>query len=163
MTKTDTMAHTKVDTMVKKSCDIMRVMKLIPHRYPFLMIDKVTDIVLNDSAVGIKSVTMNEYYFEGHFPEKPIMPGVLIVEALAQTAGVLVMETLGDDAGKKLVYFMSIEEAKFRKPVVPGDRLELHVKAMKNRGTVWKFEGTAMVDGQRVAEAIITAMITDHQ
>ena len=149
------------DTMTKKTTDIQRIMKLIPHRYPFLLIDKVTDIVLNDSAVGIKNVTMNESYFQGHFPEKPIMPGVLIIEAIAQTAAVLVMETLGDGAGRKLVYFMSIEEAKFRKPVLPGDRLELHLKAIKNRGQVWKFEGTGMVDGQRVAEAIITAMITD--
>ncbi|NDF12955.1 MAG: 3-hydroxyacyl-[acyl-carrier-protein] dehydratase FabZ [Proteobacteria bacterium] len=147
--------------MTKKTTDIQRIMKLIPHRYPFLLIDKVTDIVLNDSAVGIKNVTMNESYFQGHFPEKPIMPGVLIIEAIAQTAAVLVMETLGDGAGRKLVYFMSIEEAKFRKPVLPGDRLELHLKAIKNRGQVWKFEGTGMVDGQRVAEAIITAMITD--
>src|SRR5215470_352235 len=117
--------------------DIEKVLKMIPHRYPFLLIDKVIDVIPDSSAIGIKNVTFNEPHFVGHFPQKPIMPGVLIVEAMAQTAALVVMHTL--NATGKLVYFMSIEEAKFRKPVVPGDVLEIHVQKMKSRGNVWKF------------------------
>jgi 3-hydroxyacyl-[acyl-carrier-protein] dehydratase len=136
------------------------IMKLIPHRYPMLLIDRVQDIQLDHSAVGVKNVTFNEWFLQGHFPGKPIMPGVLIVEALAQTAGVLVMKTVNEKE-EKLVYFMSIEEAKFRKPVVPGDILHLKVTKEKNRGPVWKFRGEAWVGDAIVAEAVYTAMIAD--
>lgn len=141
--------------------DINRIMEMIPHRYPFLLIDRVEGIVRDVRAVGIKNVTFNEPHFIGHFPQRPIMPGVLIIEAMAQTSAVLVVETLGGSAEGKLVYFMSIEEAKFRKPVVPGDRLELHVEKERNRGNVWKFKATGMVDGQKVADATFSAMIVD--
>lgn len=138
---------------------IERIMELIPHRYPMLLIDQMTDITLGDSAVGIKCVTMNEPFFQGHFPDKPVMPGVLIVEAMAQTAAALVTLTLGADAEGKLVYFMSIDGAKFRKPVVPGDKLELHIKKDRNRGPVWRFKAEGKVNGKIVAEATYTAMI----
>lgn len=148
--------------------DIQEIMQLIPHRYPFLLIDKVVDIELGLSAVGIKSVSMNEWYFQGHFPGHPILPGVLIVEAMAQTAGVLVNKTLQVERGNQpsssdgnLVYFMSIEEAKFRKPVVPGDTLHLKVIKEKSRGTIWKFRGEAWVGDTLTDEAIFTAMIVN--
>jgi 3-hydroxyacyl-[acyl-carrier-protein] dehydratase len=140
--------------------DINDIMSLIPHRYPMLLIDRVEDIHLGESAVGVKSVTMNEWYFQGHFPGRPILPGVLTVEAMAQTAAVLVMKSL-DIKEEKLVYFMSFEETKFRKPVVPGDQLRLKVTKDKSRGPVWKFKGEAMVDGVLVAEATFSAMIAD--
>lgn len=142
--------------------DILRIMELIPHRPPFLMVDEVRDIVTDISAIGIKNVTINEPFFQGHFPTRPVMPGVLIIEAMAQTAAVLVVETLGEAARRKLVYFMSIENARFRKPVVPGNRLELRVVKQRQRGAVWKFVGEAHVDGQLVAEATYTAMIMDN-
>ena len=143
------------------SVDINRIMEMIPHRYPFLLIDRVENIEKDVRAVGIKNVTFNEPHFIGHFPQRPIMPGVLIVEAMAQTSAVLVVETMGGSAAGKLVYFMSVEEAKFRKPVVPGDRLELHVEKERNRGNVWKFKAEAKVDGVKVADAIFSAMIVD--
>jgi 3-hydroxyacyl-[acyl-carrier-protein] dehydratase len=136
-------------------------MRMIPHRYPFLMVDRVVDIRLDDSAVGIKNVSINEPHFQGHFPRQPVMPGVLIVESMAQTAAVLVVETLEGAAAGKLVYFMSVEEARFRKPVVPGDQLRVLVTKLKNRGPVWKFSGKATVDGTLCAEASFTAMIMD--
>jgi 3-hydroxyacyl-[acyl-carrier-protein] dehydratase len=139
--------------------DISRIKELIPHRYPMLLIDKLCDIYLEEKAVGIKMVTINEPFFQGHFPEKPVMPGVLIVEAMAQTAAALVMLSLGEQAEGKLVYFMSIDEAKFRKPVEPGDRLELHVQKAQSRKNIWKFSAEAKVDGKLVAEATFTAMI----
>ena len=139
--------------------DIQRIMEMIPHRYPFLLIDKVVDIAIDDSAVGIKNVTMNEPQFTGHFPQQPIMPGVLIIESMAQTAAILVVQTLGEDAEGKLVYFMSIDNARFRKPVVPGDVLHIHVKKKQSRGPVWKFESEVRVNDQVVAEATIAAMI----
>lgn len=141
--------------------DINRIMEMIPHRYPFLLIDRVEGVVRDVRAVGIKNVTFNEPHFIGHFPQRPIMPGVLIIEAMAQTSAVLVVKTLGGSAEGKLVYFMSIEEAKFRKPVIPGDRLELHVEKERNRGNVWKFKATGMVGGQKVADATFSAMIVD--
>ena len=144
-----------------RDIDILRVMEMIPHRHPFLMIDKVTEVVANDSAIGIKNVTINEGFFQGHFPKRPVMPGVLIIESMAQTAAVLVVETLGSAAEGKLVYFMSIDTARFRRPVVPGDTLEIHVKKVKHRGAVWKFSGEARVNGTLCAEAIYTAMILD--
>jgi 3-hydroxyacyl-[acyl-carrier-protein] dehydratase len=142
--------------------DIARIMHAIPHRYPFLMIDRVVELVPNHSAVGIKNVSVNEPFFEGHFPNHPVMPGVLIIESMAQTAAVLVVETLGHDAAGRVVYFMSIEGAKFRRPVVPGDQLRIHVTKERNRGNVWKFNAVARVDGISVAEATYAAMIMDH-
>jgi 3-hydroxyacyl-[acyl-carrier-protein] dehydratase len=142
--------------------DIARIMHAIPHRYPFLLIDRVVDVVHNRSAVGIKNVSVNEAFFAGHFPDHPVMPGVLIIESMAQTAAVLVVETLGPDAAGKLVYFMSIEGAKFRRPVVPGDQLRIHVTKERNRGNVWKFNAVARVDGVSVAEATYAAMIMDR-
>jgi 3-hydroxyacyl-[acyl-carrier-protein] dehydratase len=139
--------------------DIQRIMHAIPHRYPMLMIDRIIDMVLNESAIGIKNVSVNENFFTGHFPGHPVMPGVLIIESMAQTAAVLVVETLGPQAAGKLVYFMTIESAKFRKPVVPGDQLRIHVVKERHRGHVWKFSGIARVDGVSVAEATYSAMI----
>ncbi|NQV48270.1 MAG: 3-hydroxyacyl-ACP dehydratase FabZ [Rhodospirillaceae bacterium] len=138
-------------------------MKMIPHRYPFLMIDRVEDINLDVRAVGIKNVTINEPYFQGHFPGHPVMPGVLIVEAMAQTAAVLVVATMGEAAEGKLVYFMSVDQARFRKPIGPGDRVEIHVEKQRNRGNVWKFTGKAIVDGALMAEAVFAAMIVDGE
>ncbi len=141
--------------------DVNEIMKMIPHRYPFLMIDKVVEIVKGESAVGEKAVTVAEPHFQGHFPQRPIMPGVLIVEAMAQTAGVLVVHSLGDEAMNKLVYFMTIDSARFRRPVVPGDMLRIHVNRKQNRGAVWKFDGKAMVRDSLVAEATFAAMLVD--
>lgn len=143
--------------------DINEVMRLIPHRYPFLMIDRLVDIVPGESAVGVKCVSVGEPHFQGHFPGRPIMPGVLIIEAMAQTSGALVLHSLGEEAGDKLVYFMSIESARFRKPVVPGDTVMIHVTKKQNRGPVWKFEGMAKVDDTLVAEAIFSAIIVDKE
>lgn len=145
-----------------ETVDIAQIMRAIPHRYPFLMIDKVVDVVRNHSAIGIKNVSANENFFQGHFPGHPVMPGVLIIEAMAQTAAVLVVETLGDDAAGRVVYFMSVEGAKFRRPVVPGDQLRIHVTKDRNRGNVWKFTAVARVDGSSVAEATYAAMIMDR-
>ena len=143
--------------------DIARILLAIPHRYPFLMIDRVVEVVRDRSAIGIKNVSVNESYFQGHFPGHPVMPGVLIIESMAQTAAVLVVETLGPDAAGKVVYFMSIEGAKFRRPVGPGDQLRIHVTKERNRGNVWKFAAVARVDGISVAEATYAAMIMDRR
>ncbi len=142
--------------------DIAGIMSAIPHRYPFLLIDRVVDVVYGESAVGVKNVSINEGFFAGHFPHHPVMPGVLIIESMAQTAAVLVVETLGPGARGKVVYFMSIDSAKFRRPVVPGDQLRVHVTRQRRRGNVWKFEGIAKVDDVIVAEAVYTAMIMDR-
>jgi 3-hydroxyacyl-[acyl-carrier-protein] dehydratase len=139
--------------------DIAQIMEAIPHRYPFLLIDKIVDVVKGETAVGIKNVTINEPFFPGHFPQKPVMPGVLILEAMAQTAGVLAIDFLGDDAKGKVVYFMGIDGAKFRQPVVPGDQLHLKVTKTRGGGAVWKFDAVATVDGTMVAQAKLTAMI----
>jgi 3-hydroxyacyl-[acyl-carrier-protein] dehydratase len=141
--------------------DIQRIMQMIPHRHPFLMIDEVVDIVANECATGVKLVSINENYFQGHFPARPVMPGVLIIEAMAQTAAVLVVHTLGPESEGKLVYFMSVDNARFRRPVFPGDRLDVHVIKQRNRGNVWKFEGRAKVGTNLVAEAVFAAMILD--
>lgn len=140
---------------------IERIMELIPHRYPFLLIDRMVDIVPGESATGIKNVTVNEPCFQGHFPGHPIMPGVLIVESMAQTSAALVMQTLGKDAEGRVVYFMSVEGARFRKPVTPGDVMRINVKKQARRGNVWKFQGEATVEGTVVAEATYTAMIME--
>jgi 3-hydroxyacyl-[acyl-carrier-protein] dehydratase len=144
------------------SYNIAQIMRAIPHRYPFLLIDRVVDIVVGESAVGVKNVSINENFFQGHFPSEPVMPGVLLIESMAQTAAVLVVATLGPDAEGKLVYFMSIEGAKFRRPVVPGDQVMVHVTKVQRRMNVWKFSGQAKVDGQIVAEATYAAMIRDR-
>lgn len=152
---------TSVAASTAGSVDIKRILRMIPHRYPMLMVDKVTEMVLAESAVGIKNVSINEPFFQGHFPTEPVMPGVLIVEAMAQTAAVLVVATFGAESEGKLVYFMSIDGVRFRRPVLPGDRLELHVKKVQSRGAVWKFEGQAIVEGKLAAEATFAAMIRD--
>ena len=141
--------------------DIAQIMEAIPHRYPLLLVDRMVEVVLGERAIGIKNVTVNENFFQGHFPGHPVMPGVLIIESMAQTAAVLVVETLGPEAAGKVVYFMSIEGAKFRRPVVPGDQLRIHVAKDRNRGNVWKFSAVARVDGVSVAEATYAAMIMD--
>lgn len=140
---------------------VLDVLALLPHRYPMLMVDRVEDIVPDRSARGLKGVTMGEPIFTGHFPQRPIMPGVLIVEALAQTAGVLALVSIGDAARGKLLYFMGIEAAKFRSPVEPGCLLELMVEVTQARGRVWKFAGRALVAGRLAAEADFTAMVAD--
>ncbi len=142
--------------------DVARIQHAIPHRYPMLMIDRIVDMVRDESAIGLKNVTANEHFFQGHFPGHPVMPGVLIVEAMAQTAAVLVVETLGPHTAGKLVYFMTIEAAKFRRPVIPGDQLRIHVSKVRCRGNVWKFTGVARVDGAAVAEATFSAMIMER-
>ncbi len=141
--------------------DVEGIKKLIPHRDPMLLIDKIVNIVEKKSVVGIKQVTGEEDFFRGHFPGHPVMPGVLIVEAMAQSAGALVVHSLGAEAHGKIVYFMSIESAKFRRPVVPGVELRLHCDVVQGRGNVWKFSGVAMVEDVKVAEATYTAMIMD--
>ncbi len=143
--------------------DILRIMNMIPHRYPFLMVDKVVDLVPGHSAVGIKNVTINEPHFAGHFPGFPVMPGVLIIEAMAQTAGLVVVEFMGLESKKKIVYFMTIDNARFRKPVTPGDTLHIHVEKVQSRGTVWKFKGEAKVGDKLCAEATFSAMIADAE
>ena len=143
--------------------DIERIKKMIPHRYPILMIDRVCDVVRDKSATGIKNVTVNEPYFQGHFPERPIMPGVLIIEAMAQTSAVLVMASLGEDTEGRLVYFMSVDNARFRKPIIPGDTVYLYIEKLRNRGNVWKFKAQAKVNGVLMAEAAFAAMIVDPE
>lgn len=138
------------------------IIQLIPHRYPFLFIDKVQDIILGESAVGIKNVSINEDFFKGHFPDNPIMPGVLITKAMAQTACVLVMKTLRSKEqapDNPMVYFMSVKEAKFRKPVYPGMTLHMHVSKEQERGTIWRFRGQTYVENVLMSEATFTAMI----
>jgi 3-hydroxyacyl-[acyl-carrier-protein] dehydratase len=142
--------------------DVQRIMAMIPHRHPFLMIDRVIDMVANERATGIKSVSINENYFQGHFPTRPVMPGVLIIEAMAQTAAVLVVHTLGPESEGKLVYFMSVHNARFRRPVFPGDRLDVYVTKQRHRGNVWKFEGRAKVGENLMAEAVFAAMILNE-
>ncbi len=152
----------KLNTEKLGTLDITRVMEMIPHRYPFLMIDRVDDLVPDASATGIKNISIGEPYFQGHFPDHPVMPGVLIIEAMAQTAAVLVVATLGSESEGKLVYFMAIDSARFRKPVGPGDTLRVHVTKRAKRGNVWKFVGQAKTNDEVVADATFSAMIMDR-
>ncbi len=142
-----------------EAAEIMDLLRLLPHRYPFLLVDRVVEIDGNDSAVGIKNVSINEPHFQGHFPGHPVMPGVLIVEAMAQTAGAICIRSSAA-ATPSLVYFMAIDQAKFRKPVLPGDQLRIHVRKIKQRGGIFRFVCEATVDGNKVAEAELTAMMT---
>ena len=142
-----------------EAADIVQILSYLPHRYPFLLVDKIIDIDGDNSAIGIKNVTINEPHFQGHFPEQPVMPGVLIIEAMAQTAGAICIRSTGEDK-PSLVYFMTVDNAKFRRPVVPGDRLEIHVRKLKQRGNIWRFACEALVDGAKAAEAEISAMMS---
>ncbi|WP_306025562.1 3-hydroxyacyl-ACP dehydratase FabZ [Oceaniradius stylonematis] len=154
------MTHTSVDEALD-TADLADILKALPHRYPMLLVDRIVNIDGLDSAVGIKNVTYNEPHFMGHFPGNPIMPGVLIIEGLAQTAGAIGIKSLGMDK-PALVYFMSIDKAKFRKPVVPGDVLEYHVRLIKRRGSICRYECIAKVAGDMVAEAELTAMLSPN-
>jgi len=156
------MRESGLESAALDAVDIAGVMQMIPHRYPFLLVDRVIEISADRSAIGIKNVTINEAFFQGHFPQNPVMPGVLIIEAMAQTAAVLVVHSLGPSAAGKLVYFMSIENARFRKPVTPGDQLRIHVNKERSRRNVWKFSAEAKVDGRLVAEATYAAMLMDR-
>jgi 3-hydroxyacyl-[acyl-carrier-protein] dehydratase len=147
------------DGKILETLDILRLLRLLPHRYPFLLVDKIIDVDGDNSAVGIKNVTINEPHFQGHFPEQPVMPGVLIVEAMAQTAGAICINKIGGEK-PSLVYFMTIDNAKFRRPVIPGDRLELRVTKLKQRSNIWRYACEAFVDGAKVAEAEIAAMLS---
>lgn len=151
---------TKDSPTTLESLDIERLLQLLPHRYPFLMVDRIVDIVGDEHCVGIKNVTINEPQFTGHFPGRPIMPGVLLVEGMAQTAGAVCILCNGGSQ-PKLVYFMTIDKCKFRKPVIPGDVVRYHVRKIRNRRTIWKYSAEALVDGNVVAEAEIGAMIAD--
>jgi len=155
------MTETRCAAEERAEIGLSRIMQMIPHRHPFLMIDKVVGVVANERATGVKNVSINENYFQGHFPTRPVMPGVLIIEAMAQTAAVLVVHTLGPESEGKLVYFMSVDHARFRRPVFPGDRLDVHVMKQRSRGNVWKFEGQAKVGDNVMAEAVFAAMILD--
>jgi len=139
--------------------DSREIQDILPHRFPFLLVDRIIELEPGVKAVGLKNVTINEPFFEGHFPNYPIMPGVLIIEAMAQVAGILAFRS---GVKGNFVYFMSIEKAKFRKPVLPGDQLRLEIKALQSRNNVWKFSGSAFVDGKLVSEAEFTAMVSDE-
>ena len=141
--------------------DVAGIQALIPHRFPFLMIDKLVNVSPADGAVGVKNVTINEPFFQGHFPQMPVMPGVLIIEAMAQTAASYTVYAEKLESDGKIVLFMGVDKAKFRKPVVPGDQLELHVRVSQRRAPVWKYEGKAKVDGKLVAEATFAAMLAE--
>jgi 3-hydroxyacyl-[acyl-carrier-protein] dehydratase len=141
--------------------DLIEIQKLLPHRYPFLLVDRVVELVPGQKLVAYKNVTINEPFFNGHFPGHPVMPGVLILEALAQAAAILAYKSEGVDPTQKVTYLMGVDGARFRKPVVPGDRLELQVEVVKHKGAIWKQRGVASVDGQRVAEAEFLATVVD--
>jgi 3-hydroxyacyl-[acyl-carrier-protein] dehydratase len=142
------------------SADIVRILELLPHRYPFLLVDRIVEIDGDNSCVGIKNVTFNEPQFTGHFPSRPVFPGVLLIEAMAQTAGAIcVLSKLVEQERPKQVFFMTIDKAKFRKPVTPGDRVELHMRKLNQRRNMWWYRGEAKVDGALVAEAEVSAML----
>ncbi len=145
--------------------DVMEIQKIIPHRYPFLLLDRVTDLVAKESIIGFKNVTIGDNIFQGHFPGHPIYPGVMILEGMAQAGGILAFKSMGDmteeEAANKVVYFMSIDKAKFRQPVKPGDKLEYRITVIKNKGSIWMLKGEAYVDDKMVSEAELKAMIVD--
>ncbi len=141
--------------------DVVEIQKILPHRYPFLLVDRIIEIDPGKKIVGIKNVTVNEEFFVGHFPGKPVMPGVLIIEAMAQVGGILLLREV-EERDKKLVYFMGIDEARFRKPVVPGDQLRFEVEVLKKKATTCKLQGKAFVDGQLVAEAVVMSAMVDR-
>jgi 3-hydroxyacyl-[acyl-carrier-protein] dehydratase len=143
------------------SLDIKQIMDLLPHRYPFLLVDRIIEMHGDQSAIGIKNVTANEHFFQGHFPAHPVMPGVLLIEGMAQTAGALCVFNLDEKVESSLVYFMAIDRARFRRPVMPGDTVYYHMTKVRNRGQVWRFKGVAKVDDKVVAEAEISATIVD--
>jgi len=144
--------------------DVMEIQEIIPHRYPFLLVDRITEVVKNEGLVGYKNVSISENVFQGHFPGHPIYPGVMILEGMAQAGGILAFQSMDmtkEEAANKVVYFMSIDKAKFRAPVKPGDRLEYHIKVIKHKGAIWMLKGEAFVDGKMVSEAELKAMIVD--
>jgi 3-hydroxyacyl-[acyl-carrier-protein] dehydratase len=147
---------------VLQAADINEIMKALPHRYPFLMVDRIKDIDGDESCIGIKNVTINEPHFLGHFPDHPVMPGVLLIEGMAQTAGALCVLSQAAGGPAKLVYFMTVDKAKFRKPVIPGDTVEFHVRKIKRRSSIWKFSAEARVEGVKVAEAEVSAIMVDR-
>jgi len=152
---------TKPDAKASDSMEAVDIMKLLPHRYPFLLVGHIVDMDGDRSATGIKNVTANEPYFQGHFPGNPVMPGVLLIEGMAQTAGALCMRFIDAYAEPPLVYFMAIDKARFRRPVIPGDTIYYFVQKMRNRGRVWRFRAQAIVDDTVVAEAEVSAVIVD--
>jgi 3-hydroxyacyl-[acyl-carrier-protein] dehydratase len=143
--------------------DVNAIEAILPHRYPFLLVDRVLSMVPMKTLVAVKCVTVNEPFFAGHFPGHPVMPGVLILEALAQAAALLAKGSMLDDPGDKVTYLMGIDNARFRRPVVPGDRIELRVEVVKHKGAIWKEKGVAVVDGEVVAEAEFMAMLVDRK
>ena len=145
-----------------EAADINAILQALPHRYPFLMVDRIRAIEADESCIGVKNVTFNEPHFQGHFPGHPVMPGVLLIEGMAQTAAALIALPQGGVEPRKLVYFMTIDNAKFRKPVIPGDTVEYHVKKMRRRSNIWKFAAVALVEGAKVAEAEVSAMMVDR-
>lgn len=151
-----------MDEVVAKTIevfDIMRLLKALPHRYPFLLVDRIIEVRGDEFGIGIKNVTMNEPQFQGHFPERPVMPGVLMIEGMAQTAGALCIDAHPELGPQPIVYFVSIDKAKFRKPVIPGDRIEFHMTKTNQRRNIWWYKGRALVDGNLVCEAEISAAI----
>ncbi len=147
---------------VKTSLDIDRILQILPHRFPFVMVDRVTEVVANEFIKGHKSVSINEPWFQGHFPSRPIMPGVLILESLAQIGGILAYASEPFDAASSLMYFLGIDKAKFRRPVVPGDQLDLEVRIVHHRTNVWKFKGEAFVEGALCAQGELLASVVDR-
>ncbi len=144
--------------------DVMEIQKILPHRYPFLLVDRVTELTKNESTIAYKNVSISEPVFQGHFPDHPIYPGVMILEGMAQAGGILAFESMDmtkEEAAEKVVYFMSIDKAKFRAPVRPGDKLEYHLSVIKNKGAIWILDGKAYVDGTLVSQAELKAMIVD--
>ncbi|WP_034999623.1 3-hydroxyacyl-ACP dehydratase FabZ [Beijerinckia mobilis] len=153
----------QVETATLETLDILRLLQSLPHRYPFLMVDRIVEANGDESGIGIKNVSVNEPQFQGHFPERPVMPGVLLIEGMAQTAGALCINAHSAGVKPPVVYFMTIDKAKFRKPVTPGDRVEFHMRKTANRKNMWWYKGQAYVDGTLVCEAEIAAMLAPEK